>query len=185
MERMKQVYQQMAKYQDRPGMDCMRVLVEEVNFPFPVIPQDAGGSAISNMLAKARASAQAITEHQNGSPSPTTILKSVNSSGHYMCSQQKNTAEMPSPIVIYNETVPEILPPNLMQHRNNNVCLPQDNNNQFEYDESDENSSQYPQYNNNAYNFSQNLHQNLDESQQQADQKTIELRMNNLSNEDV
>lgn len=79
-----------------------------------------------------------------------------------------------------------------MQHRDSTMCLRQENNNQFEYDESDENSSQHHQQmkytqfsNNNGYNFTQNQHQSLDETQQQADQHTLELRMNNLNNEDI
>lgn len=157
--------------------------------------QDAGGSAISNMLAKAQVSAQAITEQQNSSPSPTTILKSVNSSGHYMCSQRSNNIEMPSPTVIYHEPASSTPPSamirqqNMMQHRNNinNMCHQQENSNQFEYDENDENSSQqqnFPQYHNNIYNYAQNQHPTVNETQQQADQHTIELRMNNLGNED-
>lgn len=157
-----------------------------------VIQQDAGGSAITNMLAKAQASVQAISEQQNSSPSPTTILKSVNSSGHYMCSQRSNNIEMPSPTVIYHDPSPAntatMRQQNMMQHRNNinNLCHQQDNSNQFEYDENDENSSQtqqFPQYHNNNYNYSHNNHSTLNETQQQADQHTIELRMNNLGNE--
>jgi hypothetical protein len=153
------------------------------------IHADAGGSAILKSLAS---SAQAMTEHQNSSPSPTTILKSVNNSGHYMCSQRSKNMEMPSPSVIYHEpttTSSSIMSQqSMMQHRNilNNVCH-QDNNNQFEYDETDENSGQhgreqqYPtSYHNNNYNYSQSQ-----STQQQADQNTIELRMNNLGNEDT
>lgn len=77
----------------------------------------------------------------------------------------------------------------MMQHRNNvnNVCHQQDNGNQFEYDEIDENSShqqqQFEQFHN--YNYSQSQHPIIDETQQQEDQHTIELRMNNLGNEDT
>lgn len=144
------------------------------------------------MLAKAQASARAITEHQNSSPSPTTILKTVNSSGHYMCSQRSNDIEMPFPTVFYHEPSPItttssfVRPQNMMQHRNNvNImCHQQDNGNQFEYDENDENSShQQQQFHN--YNYSQIQHPIINESQQQEDQHTIELRMNNLGNEDT
>lgn len=145
------------------------------------------------MLAKAQVSAQAISEYQNGSPSPTTILKTVNNSGNYMCSQHKTNLEMPSPQVIYREasrnnpTIP--LRQNMMQHRNNHLTQQQDNSNQFDYDESDENSSQhhqaqqFPPYINNNYNYSQTQHSTMIETQQQADQYTIERRMNNLGNE--
>lgn len=78
---------------------------------------------------------------------------------------------------------------NMMQHRNNlNTLTQQDNVDQFECDESDENSSQhhqqqqFPQYINHNYNYSQNPISTFNETQQQAD---IELRMNNLGNEDT
>lgn len=104
-----------------------------------------------------------------------------------MCSQRSNVIEMPSPTVSYHEPSSVLRQQNLMQHRNNinNLCHQQENSNQFEYD--DENSSQqqqFPQYHNNNYDYNQN-HSALNETQQQADQHTIELRMNNLGNEDT
>lgn len=163
------------------------------------IQQGAGGSAITNILAKAQASAQAISDQQNSSPSPTTILKTVNSSGYYMCSQPKNV-EMPSPTIIFHDPrTPKLSPSNrhqqnMMQHRNNmnNICLQPDNSNTFECDESDENSSQhhrqqqqFTQFHNNSFNYSQSEIATFTETQQEADQHTIELRMNNLGNEDT
>jgi hypothetical protein len=126
------------------------------------------------MLAKAQASAKAICEHQNSSPSPTTILKSVNNSGNYMCSQR---IEMPSPTVKYHE-IPSPLQlnhlPNMVEHRNNYNNNGKNNLHQYEYEEIEENNSGYPQF----YNPAQ-------AQQQQADQHTIELRMNNLGNENT
>lgn len=194
MERMKQVYQQLAKYRQGESTFCSKCF--QCYLTLAAVHQDAGGSAIFNMLAKAQASAQAITEQQSFSPSPTAILKSVNNSGHYMCSQRSNI-EMPSPTVIYHEpqpitnTVTEIRPQNMMQHRNNmnNLCHQQDNGNQFEYDENDDNSShqqqQFAHYHNSNYNYSQNQHSTHDETQQREDQHTIELRMNNLGNDNM
>ncbi|KAL7038371.1 hypothetical protein ACKWTF_009562 [Chironomus riparius] len=176
MERMKQVYQQLAKYRN-------------------LCNPDGGGSAISCMLAKAQASALANAEQINSSPSPTTILKSVNSSGSYMCSTTRSNMEMqsPSPVVHYHE--PNMINPsqltqdqnNMMQHRNSSLTCLKDRHhkNQFDFDENDENSNkrnQY-QYHNSYNNYTQNQHQVISETQQQADQHTIELRMNNLGNE--
>jgi hypothetical protein len=129
------------------------------------------------MLVKAQASAKAISEHQNSSPSPTTILKSVNNSGNYMCSQR---IEMPSPTVKYHDTSTTVQHnlPNMVEHRNNydNSCRQPENIHRYEYDEIDDNS--YPQF----YNPAQTQHST---PQQQADQNTIELRMNNLGNENM
>mgnify|MGYP003449536996 CR=1 FL=1 len=144
------------------------------------------------MLAKAQASALASAEQINSSPSPTTILKSVNSSGTYMCSTSRLHIDYPSPIIIYyreqspaTTTTPLLtqIPQeqtNMMQHRSmNNIS---NNNNQF-LDENDDNNFQY----HNVYNnYTQNQHQQhqvISETQQQADQHSIELRMNNLGNE--
>lgn len=152
------------------------------------------------MLAKAQASALANAEQINSSPSPTTILKTVNSSGSYMCSTTRSNTEMqsPSPVVHYHEpsmtnTTQSLLTHivhdqnNMMQHRNNNLTCLKDRHhkNQFDFDENDENSNQRNQYQyHNSYNnYTQNQHQVISETQQQADQHTIELRMNNLGNE--
>jgi hypothetical protein len=140
------------------------------------------------MLAKVQESAKIICEQQNSSPSPTTILKSVNNSGAYMCSQHSNI-EIDSPSAIFHENLEPIPTPscqyNMMQHRNNlnNVCNQQENNNQLDDEEGEENLSQksqqqrYSPYHSNSYCYSQ------ESTQQQADQHSIELRMNNLGNE--
>lgn len=78
----------------------------------------------------------------------------------------------------------------MMQHRNNQImCQQQDNSNQFEYDEGDDQRNlqlQYPQYHADAFNFNTPpQHQLMNESQQQADQHSIELRMNNLGNDEA
>jgi cryptochrome len=140
------------------------------------------------MLAKAQASALANAEQLNSSPSPTTILKTVNSSGTYMCSTTRSSIDNPSPVVIYHSESPTTtttsiltqMPQqtnNMMQHRNTN------NNHHTQFlDENDENQFQY----HNRYNYSQSQHpqhQVISETQQQADQHSIELRMNNLGNE--
>lgn len=106
--------------------------------------------------------------------------------------------EMPSPQAVYHEistnspTIP--IHENMMQHRNSldHLTQQQDNSIQFEYDESDENSSQhhhqaqqFPQYINNNYNYTQIQHSTMSRTQQQADQHTIERRMNNLGNENT
>lgn len=141
------------------------------------------------MFAKAQASAQTITEQQNSSPSPTTILKSVNSSGNYMCSQLFDSIQMPSPTVIYHNTshhTREIGSHNMMEHRNtlNKMCHQRDNTN-LEFD--DENSGQQHEHfpHNNSFNFSANQISTLNETQQQADQQSIELGMNNLGNDNA
>lgn len=133
------------------------------------------------MVVKAQASAKAISEHPTSSPSPTTILKSVNNSGNYMCSQR---IEMPSPPVKYHDTSmrihEQINLPNMVEHRNNynNICH-QTETNQYEYD--DMQQPQYAQF----YNPAQIQHSTTNETQQQADQHTMELRMNNLGNENL
>lgn len=150
--------------------------------------QESGGSAITNLIAKAQASSQLFAEQQSGSPSPTTILKTVNSSGHYLCSQHK---EMPSPKAKYHEpsgNCRQVTHQNMMQHRNNsNELRQQEHRNQFECDESYDSSIQdhhrqqpFPQY-----SYSQIQHSAVNETQQEADQQTIELKMNNLGNENA
>nr|AFS34617.1 cryptochrome 2 [Clunio marinus] len=168
MGRMKQVYQQLAKYRQTP------------NNP------EFGGSAISNILAKAQASAKAFTEQQSSSPSPTTILKTVNNSGNYMCSQRSDHIEMPPQTVLYHEpslnaSSSVLQQQNMMKHRNNtnDMCHQQENINEFQYDE--DGTSQH----HNSYNYSQKQMTALNETQQQEDQHTIEFRMNNLGNEDT
>lgn len=147
----------------------------------------SGGSAISSMLAKASV-AQAISEQQNSSPSPTTILKSINS-GNYICSSTRsNQIDMPSPTVIYHESsskttvLMQTQQQNMIQHRNalNNMC--QKDQYDYENDDSSSQQQQFQQYHN-SYNYSQTQHTTISESQQQVDQQTIEARMNNLGNE--
>ncbi|CAO1411081.1 unnamed protein product [Diamesa serratosioi] len=162
MERMKQVYQQLAKYRQTGDPE--------------------GGSAISSMLAKA------MSAPPNSSPSPTTILKSVNNSGNYMCRSNPSIV-MPSPT--YHEPSP--LQTNMQQHqqqllnRNNMQCRQQELD-RYDYDENDDNNSkqqqQYQQYHNN-FNYSQNQHQhpNLTDSQQQQSDQQLSIRMNQLGNE--
>jgi hypothetical protein len=149
------------------------------------------------MLAKAQASALANAEQLNSSPSPTTILKSVNNSGSYMCSTARSNNDMqsPSPVVIYHESSNSSLitqmpqeQNTMMQHRNNvNISLSRlkDHHKRFDFDDENENENQKNQYQfHNAYNnYAQSQHQAISETQQQADQHTIELRMNNLGNE--
>lgn len=105
-----------------------------------------------------------------------------------MCSQ---SIEMPSPTVKYHKvSTPEqhINLPNMVEHRNNysDVCNQQDNP-RYDYDEIEDNSvsqHQYQQYYNPAVQSTQ--HPTLNETQQQQeDQHTIELRMNNLGNENI
>ncbi|XP_052866776.1 cryptochrome-1-like [Anopheles cruzii] len=71
MERIKQVYQHLAKYRS-PGA-CYEG--EGV---------DKGGSAIAGVMTAAKMQHMNASS-MNDSPSPTTILTSVNSSGNYMC----------------------------------------------------------------------------------------------------
>jgi len=105
---------------------------------------------------------------------------------------------MPSPTVIYHEPTPTSsslimqiqqkasIQQSMMQHRNGNMCH-QKNLNQFEYEENDEKThrqrQQFQSYHNNYNNYTQNQQLAISDSQQQADQQTIELRMNNLGNE--
>ena len=67
-----------------------------------------------------------------------------------------------------------------MEHRNNYSLFLQ-NDKRYEFEEINGHSHEpQPQYQ--FYNPAQNQHQ-MNETQQQADQHTIELRMNNLGNE--
>lgn len=176
MERMKQVYQQLAKYRN-------------------AFSPDGGGSAISSMLAKAQASALANAEQINSSPSPTTILKSVNSSGTYMCSTNRSHIDYPSPVIIYHRdqspatTTTSLItqipqPTNMMQHRSMNNNSNNNNTHHSQYlDENDDNNFQYHNVFNNYTQNQHQPHQVISETQQQADQHSLELRMNNLGNE--
>lgn len=89
---------------------------------------------------------------------------------------------MPSPTVKYHETTTQQNHHNIMQHRSNYDKICHQQSNRYEYDEIEEKSkqSQY-QY----YNPAQIQHSSTKETQQQADQHTIELRMNNLGNENM
>uniref|UniRef100_A0A182PS74 Photolyase/cryptochrome alpha/beta domain-containing protein n=1 Tax=Anopheles epiroticus TaxID=199890 RepID=A0A182PS74_9DIPT len=72
MERIKQVYQHLAKYRT-PSGGCYEADCTE-----------KGGSAIAGVMTAAKVQ-HMNTSSMNDSPSPTTILTSVNSSGNYMC----------------------------------------------------------------------------------------------------
>lgn len=103
-----------------------------------------------------------------------------------MCSQ-KRFVEMPSPTMYHEKVINQA---HMMQHRNNQMlCQQQDSSNQFEYDEGDDQRNlqlQYPQYHVDAFSFNPPpQHQAMNESQQQADQQSIELKMNNLGNDEV
>jgi hypothetical protein len=145
------------------------------------------------MLAKAQASALANAEQLNSSPSPTTILKTVNNSGTYMCSTTRSSIDNPSPVIIYHHEqssattttpihtqIPQQQQTNMMQHRSTNNNSTNNNHHNQYLDENEENQFQYHSVYNN-YQHSQ--HQVISETQQQADQHSIELRMNNLGNE--
>jgi hypothetical protein len=101
------------------------------------------------MLAKAQSSTQVITEHQNSSPSPTTILRNVHSSGNFICSQRSNT-EAPSPVVKYHEPSSNVDTP--MNYENNNHYQ-----NQFTYPDDQRSPEQqinyHDQYNNSFNNY--------------------------------
>lgn len=81
----------------------------------------------------------------------------------------------------------------MMKHRNNlnQMSIQLGNTHQFEFDEADENHAQhnqpqhYLQFHNNSFDYSQNQLPALNVRQQQADQQSIELRMNNLGNEET
>ncbi|CAD7092137.1 unnamed protein product [Hermetia illucens] len=72
MERLKQVYQQIAKYRPQDDESSMK-----------------GGSAIPGMLAAARAQC-GTTMNIVSSPSPTTVITNINNSeNNYICQQQQ------------------------------------------------------------------------------------------------
>lgn len=146
------------------------------------------------MLAKAQASALANAEQINSSPSPTTILKSVNSSGTYMCSTARSNIDNRSPVVIYHSESPATPTINTIstqipqQHQANNMMQHRSTNNNHHKQFLDENDENQFQYHNVYNNYSQSQHQHqhhqvISETQQEADQHSIELRMNNLGNE--
>jgi hypothetical protein len=102
------------------------------------------------MLAKAQSSTQVITEQQNGSPSPTTILRNVHNSGNFICSQRSNT-EAPSPVVKYHE--PSSNNDSQMNYENSNNYQ-----NQYNYQENQQSSEQQINYHdqyNNSFNYQQ------------------------------
>ncbi|XP_053680363.1 uncharacterized protein LOC128731280 [Anopheles nili] len=87
MERIKQVYQHLAKYRTPTGGcyegDC----------------GEKGGSAIAGVMTAAKVQ-HMNTSSMNDSPSPTTILTSVNSSGNYMCRSNPSAQSDPNGKVI-------------------------------------------------------------------------------------
>ena len=79
---MKQVYQRLSKYRINHNND-----------------DNKGGTAISRMLANSQINSQIIH-----SPSPTTILKSVNNSGSFMCRPAPPTNNSPqNDLLTYHE----------------------------------------------------------------------------------
>ncbi|XP_053660581.1 cryptochrome-1-like [Anopheles marshallii] len=83
MERIKQVYQHLAKYRT-PGGGCYEADCNE-----------KGGSAIAGVMTAAKVQ-HMNTSSMNDSPSPTTILTSVNSSGNYMCRSNPSAQSDPN-----------------------------------------------------------------------------------------
>ncbi|XP_065087200.1 cryptochrome-1-like [Ochlerotatus camptorhynchus] len=71
MERIKQVYQQLAKYRSPSSS-------------FDSECPEKGGSAIAGVMTPAKVQHMHATSF-NDSPSPTTIMTNLNSSGNYMC----------------------------------------------------------------------------------------------------
>ncbi|XP_039447538.1 cryptochrome-1-like [Culex pipiens pallens] len=77
MERIKQVYQQLAKYRS-PSHNSSSVPASTE------CGTEKGGSAIAGVMTAAKVQHMNASS-LNDSPSPTTIMTSVNSSGNYMC----------------------------------------------------------------------------------------------------
>ena len=102
MERMKQVYQQLAKYRDSSCTDG----------------SNKGDSIIFGMLAAAKAQSGAAFT-QMSSPSPSTIIARVNNSGNLMCRSN------PIPTV----TVNEHLEPNQQTTSHCDTVMTNENNN--------------------------------------------------------
>uniref|UniRef100_A0A182T2J5 Photolyase/cryptochrome alpha/beta domain-containing protein n=1 Tax=Anopheles maculatus TaxID=74869 RepID=A0A182T2J5_9DIPT len=91
MERIKQVYQHLAKYRT-PGGGCYEADCNE-----------KGGSAIAGVMTAAKVQ-HMNTSSMNDSPSPTTILTSVNSSGNYMCRSNPPAQSEPNgKIITYHQ----------------------------------------------------------------------------------
>uniref|UniRef100_A0A182M8S0 Photolyase/cryptochrome alpha/beta domain-containing protein n=1 Tax=Anopheles culicifacies TaxID=139723 RepID=A0A182M8S0_9DIPT len=91
MERIKQVYQHLAKYRT-PGSGCYEADCNE-----------KGGSAIAGVMTAAKVQ-HMNTSSMNDSPSPTTILTSVNSSGNYMCRSNPSAQSDPNgKIITYHQ----------------------------------------------------------------------------------
>ncbi len=143
---------------------------------------EGGGSALSGMLAKEQASAL-VSSEQLESPSPTTVLKTGNNSGTYMCSSVHLVVDNVSTVVIYhgkNSTTPTTTSSYTQISQSNNMMDTKNSNNENENYE-----NQY-QYENRYKNFSENQHFKhpvRTESQQEADEKCIERGMNSLGNE--
>ncbi|KFB51941.1 AGAP004261-PA-like protein [Anopheles sinensis] len=88
MERIKQVYQHLAKYRTPTGPTSYE----------GAEGAERGGSAIAGVMTAAKVH-HMNTSSMNDSPSPTTILTSVNSSGNYMC--RSNPSAQSDPNVNY------------------------------------------------------------------------------------
>lgn len=113
-----------------------------------------------------------------------------------MCSTNRLHIDYPSPVIIYHReqsptttTTPLITQvpqqqTDMMQHRSMNNNSNNNNNNNSQYlEENDDNNFQYHNVYNNYTQIQHQQHQVISETQQQADQHSIELRMNNLGNE--
>ncbi|XP_058129891.1 cryptochrome-1-like [Anopheles ziemanni] len=85
MERIKQVYQHLAKYRTPTGPTCYE----------SAEGAERGGSAIAGVMTAAKVH-HMNTSSMNDSPSPTTILTSVNSSGNYMCRSNPSAQSDPN-----------------------------------------------------------------------------------------
>lgn len=90
MERIKQVYQQLAKY--RSPSSC-----------FDSECPEKGGSAIAGVMTPAKVQHMHATSF-NDSPSPTTVMTNLNNSGNYMCrSNPSAQSDRNDKIIIYHQ----------------------------------------------------------------------------------
>ncbi|XP_055550388.1 cryptochrome-1-like [Wyeomyia smithii] len=95
MERIKQVYQQLAKY---------RIPSSGFDNECP----EKGGSAIAGVMTAAKMQHMNVSS-LNDSPSPTTIMTNVNSSGNYMCrSNPSAQSDSNAKIITYHQSRPSI-----------------------------------------------------------------------------
>lgn len=95
MERIKQVYQQLAKYRS-PSISS-----------FDNECPEKGGSAIAGVMTAAKVQHMNVSS-LNDSPSPTTIMTNVNSSGNYMCRSNPSAQSDPNTkIITYHQKCSE------------------------------------------------------------------------------